>query len=65
MHQSEYKRLWKETSKALARVNSAIEALRPQTPKMGKLRRSLEKLSARLLGELETMWKEFNRARKA
>jgi len=65
MDQSEYERLWKETSEVLVRVNTQIEALRPMTPKMDELRASLEKLSARLLGELETMWKEFNRAPKA
>ena len=65
MDQTEYERLWKETSEVLARVNTRIEALRPKTPKMDELRASLEKLSARLLGELETMWKEFNRAPKA
>ena len=65
MDQSEYERLWKETSDVLARVNTRIEALRPKTPKMDKQRKSLEKLSGRLLSELETMWKEFNREPKA
>jgi len=64
MDRSEYERLWKETSEALARVNTRIEALRPQTPKMGNLRKSWGKRSERLLSDLEAMWKEFNRAQK-
>jgi hypothetical protein len=65
MDQTEYERLWKETSEVLARVNTRIEALRPKTPKVTKQGQSLKKLSDRLLSDLETMWKEFNRAPKA